>query len=58
MKKNFEDKSLKPETAENKGEEILQEYHFAGGTEYQPMTIKAKSREEAEEIYEKEKQKV
>lgn len=32
-----------------KGE--LQEFHFAGGLEYVPQTIKAESREEAEKVW-------
>lgn len=35
-----------------------QEYFFPGGLEYKPMTVTASSQEEAEEIYEKTKQKV
>ena len=35
-----------------------QEFFFAGGLEYKPQTVTAHSKEEAEEIYEKTKQKV
>lgn len=35
-----------------------QEYFFPGGLEYKPLTVTAHSQEEADEIYEKEKQKV
>jgi len=35
-----------------------QEYFFPGGLEYKPQTINAESQEEAEEIYEKTKEKV
>ncbi len=35
-----------------------QEYFFPGGLEYKPLTVTANSQEEADEIYEKEKQKV
>lgn len=38
--------------------ESPQEYFFPGGLEYKPQTIKAKSQEEANEIYEKTKEKV
>lgn len=34
------------------------EYFFPGGLEYKPQTVTAESQEEAEEIYEKTKQKV
>ena len=35
-----------------------QEYFFPGGLEYKPQTISANSQEEADEIYEKTKEKV
>ncbi len=35
-----------------------QEYFFPGGLEYKPQTISATSQEEANEIYEKTKEKV
>jgi hypothetical protein len=35
-----------------------QEYFFPGGLVYKPMTVKASSQEEADEIYEKTKEKV
>ena len=38
--------------AKNKGSEQEQEFHFAGGMEYLPQTVKAKSREEAEKVWE------
>lgn len=34
------------------------EYHFAGGGEYEPMNVKARSIQEAEEIYLKERKKI
>jgi hypothetical protein len=34
-----------------KAEQPLEEYHFAGGREYEPLTVLAKSREEAEAIW-------
>lgn len=42
----------------NKAEGELQEFHFAGGGEYQPLSVHARSREEAEEIWRKERKKV
>lgn len=36
----------------------LTEYHFAGGTEYVPQTVKAQSLEEANAIYSQTRQKV
>ncbi|MBI4119242.1 MAG: hypothetical protein HY456_00155 [Parcubacteria group bacterium] len=44
--------------AENKAETALQEFHFAGGTEYRPQTVKARTYEEALEIWEKTREKV
>ena len=38
--------------AKNKSGEQEQEFHFAGGMEYLPQTVKAKSREEAEKHWE------
>ena len=35
--------------------EALQEYHFAGGTEFKPATVLASNQEEANKIYSKEK---
>ena len=35
-----------------------QEYFFPGGLEYKPQTINANSQEEADEIYQKTKEKV
>lgn len=48
MLKNYKNKLITD--SENKDEE-LQEFHFAGGLEYEPITIQARSREEAEEIW-------
>jgi hypothetical protein len=49
MLKNYKNKQIAE--SENKGEELLEEYHFSGGLEYEPLTVKARSREEAEEIW-------
>lgn len=35
-----------------------QEFHFPGGMEYEPIAIKASTREEAEEIWKKSRRKV
>jgi hypothetical protein len=37
---------------------VVEEYHFAGGMEYKPITIEAESREEAEKIYKVKREKV
>lgn len=39
-------------------EAIEQEYHFAGGLEYEPFTVKAASREEAEKLWQEKRKKV
>ncbi len=48
------------EKAKNKiiGEPSLEEFHFAGGREDEPLTVLARSREEAEEIWTRERKKV
>ena len=43
-------------SAETKSAEI--EFHFPGSGEYEPLTVKATSREEAQAIWEKEKKSV
>lgn len=43
---------------EKKEVSTKEEYHFAGGMEYKPITIKAESREEAEKIYKEKREKV
>ena len=40
------------------GGEKLEEYFFSGGMEYHPITIKAKSREEAEKEWEQKRKPV
>ncbi len=46
------------EPPKSKTDSPLEEYHFAGGREYEPLTVRAKSREEAEEIWKQERKKV
>lgn len=36
----------------------IEEYHFAGGMEYEPLTVEAASREEAEKLWEARRVKV
>ena len=43
---------------EKKDVKTKEDYHFAGGMEYLPMTIEAESREEAEKIYKEKREKV
>lgn len=38
--------------------EQLEEFHFAGGREYEPLTVRAVSCKEAEEIWLRERKKV
>lgn len=53
MLKNYKNKQI----AESENRE-LEEFHFSGGGEYEPLTVKARSREEAEEFWQKERKKV
>lgn len=48
MDKNIPNKSMQAGSIKTKNQ-----YHFAGGTEYEPITIKAESLEQATEEYEK-----
>jgi len=36
----------------------VEEHHFAGGLEYEPLTVKAASREEAEKLWQQLRKKV
>lgn len=49
--KTYQNKQMVTE----KGSDELLEYHFPGEMKYVPMTIRAKNREEAEAIWEKER---
>lgn len=57
MLKSEKNKMLGSEDIKNKEVEQSIEYHFPGGLEYKPMTVKAKNREEAEAIWEKKREK-
>lgn len=48
MQEKKQTKEMKSRDVLNKGSNILEEYHFSGGGEYEPMTITATSRESAE----------
>lgn len=53
MLKNYKNKSISEEDIEVKEvESVEEEYHFSGGTEYEPLTVKAKNIKEATEKYE------
>lgn len=47
MEKDYKNKKLEPDRTKEPDE--LQEFHYPGGGKYCPITIKAKSREEADE---------
>ena len=49
---------LHSEDVKNKEVEQVEEYCFPGGLEYKPMTVRAKSRDEAMAIWEKQREKV
>lgn len=55
--KKYQDKQMKSEDVRNK-EGSPVEFHFAGGLEYRPLTVKARTREEAQKIWEKQRIKV
>lgn len=50
MEKDYPNKAMKPTDVKTKAGE---NYFFAGGTEYEPVTVIANSLEEATEQYEK-----
>ena len=58
MLKEAKNKAIENEDAKTKVEEIEQEYHFAGGLEYQPQTVLASSLAEAEKIWQKTRVKI
>ena len=45
--------AMKPEETKRKTEQPTEEYHFAGGGEYEPTTVRATSIEEATKEWEK-----
>lgn len=56
MEKGSKNKMMDGTEAKNKTEQSPpepqeQEWHFSGGLEYEPITVRAKSREEAEAIW-------
>ncbi len=52
------EKSTNKSMGDKKELKTKEEYHFAGGTEYKPITIEAESKEEAEKIYKEKREKV
>lgn len=58
MQKEAKNKIIGAADAQNKTEQPLQEFHFAGGGEYEPITVQAKTPEEAQEIWKRERKKV
>jgi len=55
MQKISKNKMLEGDEVKNK---VLEEYFFSGGLEYEPQTISAENREDAEKIWEETKKKV
>ena len=53
MQKDSKNKMIDGTQAKNKSGQSPpeQEWHFSGGLEYEPATVRAKSREEAETIW-------
>ena len=60
VKQKIKDKldALVPATLGEVQVDGLQEYHFAGGLEYKPLTVKAKSQAEAQELWETQREPV
>ena len=58
MQKPVKDKMLKGAADKQIQGDGLQEYHFAGGLEYKPLTVKAKSQAEAQELWETQREPV
>ena len=60
MQKNSKNKMIDGSGTNDKSAETAreQEYHFAGGLEYEPLTVKAASREEAEKLWQQNRKKV
>ncbi len=58
MQTQSQNKMMHADDANNKDETLLEEYHFAGAGEYMPLTILAKSRDQAEECWRKQRVKV
>jgi hypothetical protein len=56
MLKNYKNKQITD--IDNKDNEVLEEYHFPGGLEYEPLTVRARNREEAELIWQQKRKKV
>ncbi len=55
MLKNARNTAINADNIETKSKEP---YHFAGGLKYKPQTIKASSREEAQEKWESTREKI
>ena len=58
MQKEAKNKQITDANNKSQSTNELQEFHFAGGLEYEPLTVQARNREEAEEIWQKERKKV
>jgi len=60
MQKDSKNKMIDGSGAKDKSAEAtpVEEHHFAGGLEYEPLTVKAASREEAEKLWQQLRKKV
>lgn len=60
METKEKNKMITGKEARNKSEEqrTEQEYHFSGGLEYEPLTVKAGSPEEAQALWASKRKKV
>jgi len=58
MQTKFKNKAIGADDAQNKVEQPLIEFHFAGDGEYEPLTVKARDPEEAEKLWQEKRRKV
>ncbi len=58
MQTKQKDKMITADETKNKTEQSLEEFHFGGGGEYQPLTVRATNLEEAQAIWTRERTKV
>lgn len=58
MIKDAKNKQQTDSADKSQSEAPLEEYHFAGGGEYEPLAVQARSREEAEKLWQGKRKKV
>ena len=59
MQKEYKNKMINGQDVKTKdSSQVLQEYHFSGSGIYHPLTVKARSSQEAEKLWRQKRQKV